>query len=30
MINRLDDLNSIPGILYGRYLGDEYDGGNPW
>ena len=20
----------MPGILYGRYLGDVYEGGNPW
>jgi glucoamylase len=33
---RAYDLNqqaanaSIPGLLYGRYEGDSYDGGNPW
>lgn len=27
----LDDLkNNIPGILYGRYEGDQYNGGNAW
>ena len=29
-INSADDSNMIPGILYGRYPGDIYAGGNPW
>lgn len=29
-INQADDANNVPGILYGRYQGDNYDGGNPW
>ena len=29
-INRTDDATGEPGILYGRYEGDEYAGGNPW
>merc|ERR1740121_2141483 len=29
-INRKDSADGIPGILYGRYDGDNYDGGNPW
>ena len=29
-INLQDTTNSIPGILIGRYLGDTYNGGNPW
>lgn len=29
-INQLDTKNGIPGILYGRYEGDHYAGGNPW
>jgi len=29
-INRADQSNNIPGMLYGRYEGDTYDGGNPW
>jgi glucoamylase len=29
-INGVDDGNKIPGILYGRYPGDTYAGGNPW
>ncbi|KRW99572.1 Six-hairpin glycosidase-like protein [Pseudocohnilembus persalinus] len=29
-INQIDDDNKIPGILYGRYKGDVYAGGNPW
>jgi len=29
-INRVDGAAGIPGILYGRYEGDNYDGGNPW
>jgi len=29
-INRKDAAAGIPGILYGRYEGDSYDGGNPW
>eukprot|EP00928_Gymnodinium_smaydae_P011922 TRINITY_DN14359_c0_g1_i1.p1 TRINITY_DN14359_c0_g1~~TRINITY_DN14359_c0_g1_i1.p1 ORF type:complete len:578 (-),score=133.74 TRINITY_DN14359_c0_g1_i1:48-1781(-) len=29
-INNRDTMRAVPGILYGRYLGDEYAGGNPW
>lgn len=29
-INRGDNNAGIPGILYGRYPGDSYAGGNPW
>lgn len=29
-INQADAGAGIPGILYGRYEGDHYDGGNPW
>jgi glucoamylase len=29
-INRTDNENKVPGILYGRYPGDSYAGGNPW
>jgi glucoamylase len=29
-INQDDTKNGIPGILYGRYEGDSYAGGNPW
>lgn len=29
-INSGDDGKNIPGILYGRYEGDQYAGGNPW
>jgi len=29
-INQKDNNNSVPGILYGRYEGDKYSGGNPW
>jgi len=29
-INRQDSAAGIPGILYGRYEGDNYNGGNPW
>ena len=29
-INQADSTNGIPGILYGRYQGDTYAGGNPW
>lgn len=29
-INRADTAAKIPGILYGRYPGDSYAGGNPW
>eukprot|EP01089_Gocevia_fonbrunei_P016118 TRINITY_DN4924_c0_g1_i1.p1 TRINITY_DN4924_c0_g1~~TRINITY_DN4924_c0_g1_i1.p1 ORF type:complete len:526 (-),score=98.74 TRINITY_DN4924_c0_g1_i1:46-1623(-) len=29
-INQKDYSNGIPGILYGRYAGDHYGGGNPW
>jgi glucoamylase len=29
-INKQDTAAGVPGILYGRYEGDTYDGGNPW
>eukprot|EP00933_Yihiella_yeosuensis_P082624 TRINITY_DN9656_c0_g8_i1.p1 TRINITY_DN9656_c0_g8~~TRINITY_DN9656_c0_g8_i1.p1 ORF type:complete len:521 (+),score=133.04 TRINITY_DN9656_c0_g8_i1:65-1627(+) len=29
-INQQDTAAGIPGILYGRYENDSYDGGNPW
>eukprot|EP00339_Tiarina_fusa_P018567 CAMPEP_0117057448 /NCGR_PEP_ID=MMETSP0472-20121206/39891_1 /TAXON_ID=693140 ORGANISM="Tiarina fusus, Strain LIS" /NCGR_SAMPLE_ID=MMETSP0472 /ASSEMBLY_ACC=CAM_ASM_000603 /LENGTH=403 /DNA_ID=CAMNT_0004774353 /DNA_START=253 /DNA_END=1461 /DNA_ORIENTATION=+ len=29
-INQADSTNGVPGILYGRYQGDTYAGGNPW
>eukprot|EP00054_Salpingoeca_dolichothecata_P003368 m.26619 g.26619 ORF g.26619 m.26619 type:complete len:532 (+) comp13794_c0_seq1:72-1667(+) len=29
-INQKDSAQGIPGILYGRYQGDSYAGGNPW
>jgi glucoamylase len=29
-INQQDNKNGIPGMLYGRYGGDVYAGGNPW
>ena len=29
-INQVDISNNIPGVLYGRYQGDSYAGGNPW
>lgn len=29
-INKEDDSNGTPGILFGRYPGDVYAGGNPW
>ena len=29
-INQADTTNGIPGVLYGRYQGDSYAGGNPW
>jgi glucoamylase len=29
-INRIDNKAGVPGILYGRYPGDSYAGGNPW
>lgn len=29
-VNQEDNAKGIPGILYGRYEGDNYDGGNPW
>ena len=29
-INNIDTKNGIPGVLYGRYKGDIYAGGNPW
>ena len=29
-INPADSKDGVPGILYGRYPGDTYAGGNPW
>jgi len=29
-LNNVDTTASIPGVLYGRYPGDTYAGGNPW
>jgi glucoamylase len=29
-INQQDSSKQIPGVLYGRYKGDTYAGGNPW
>jgi len=29
-INKKDSADGTPGILYGRYENDKYDGGNPW
>jgi hypothetical protein len=29
-VNEEDDKNGIPGMLWGRYPGDNYAGGNPW
>lgn len=29
-INQDDTRNNIPGVLWGRYVGDVYAGGNPW
>jgi len=29
-INQADNKAKVPGILYGRYPGDHYAGGNPW
>jgi len=29
-INTADTKEGIPGVLYGRYLKDQYGGGNPW
>jgi len=29
-VNQADTQAGIPGILYGRYEGDNYAGGNPW
>jgi len=29
-INKKDNDANVPGILYGRYPGDHYAGGNPW
>jgi glucoamylase len=29
-VNGADTKAGIPGILYGRYAGDNYAGGNPW
>ena len=29
-INQQDNQYRVPGVLYGRYEGDHYAGGNPW
>jgi len=29
-VNQKDFSNNVPGVLYGRYQGDSYAGGNPW
>lgn len=29
-INKQDSSAGVPGVLYGRYQGDTYAGGNPW
>lgn len=29
-LNQADNKNKIPGMLFGRYPGDTYAGGNPW
>jgi len=29
-INVADSASKLPGVLYGRYPGDHYAGGNPW
>lgn len=29
-VNQDDTAKAIPGVLYGRYQGDNYAGGNPW
>lgn len=29
-VNTDDTAKNIPGVLYGRYAGDTYAGGNPW
>jgi len=29
-INTADTAKGLPGVLYGRYQGDSYAGGNPW
>ena len=29
-INQKDTDNGVPGVMYGRYFGDHYAGGNPW
>jgi len=29
-VNQADTKAGVPGILYGRYEGDNYAGGNPW
>lgn len=29
-VNQIDNLRGLPGVLYGRYEGDTYDGGNAW
>jgi glucoamylase len=29
-INTADSNSNVPGVLYGRYKGDTYAGGNPW
>jgi len=29
-VNQDDTSSNVPGVLYGRYEGDSYAGGNPW
>ncbi len=29
-VNAVDSSKALPGVLYGRYAGDTYAGGNPW
>lgn len=29
-INQIDSQRGVPGILYGRYEADHFEGGNPW
>lgn len=29
-VNQDDSKNGVPGVLFGRYEGDQYAGGNPW
>eukprot|EP00434_Breviolum_minutum_P027511 symbB.v1.2.024326.t1/scaffold2287.1/size83372/4 len=29
-INQKTAASGVPGVLFGRYAGDNYDGGNPW